>query len=188
MEKLSVIEKYGKSILDQNPDIINKRVIGTISEIWNEIPSDYSNMIIHTFLENILYKLNFINIDDYNYKIIEKINKSGYSMKWHIDDCQILKHSNKMAKFKNTLTNQFFISSRQSICYNDNGTIPLYSLIIYDSDYNIDFQGGSLEFVDGLKIYPKRGLYIFFDSREVHRVNKIKSGLRKSILVKFYKK
>ena len=65
---------------------------------------------------------------------------------------------------------------------------PIYTLIVYDSDYGVDFTGGTLEFIDGLIIKPKKGLYVFFNSNEVHRVNRILSGSRINYLVKFYLK
>lgn len=124
-----------------------------------------------------------INIDEYNYDIIKKENIKGYYMNWHLDNAKVMNHKKN---FIGKTYNQQPISDRHAIYYYLKK--PDFSLIIYNSTYNKDFTGGTLEFIDGLKIYPDKGLYILFDSREIHKVNKIKSGIRNSYLIKFYKK
>ena len=58
-----------------------------------------------------------------------------------------------------------------------------FSLQLSDPE---DYRGGELEFIDNLNkpfLAPKqRGTMIVFDSRVRHRVRKVKSGLRKSIV------
>ena len=75
------------------------------------------------------------------------------------------------------------ISDKKMLVYREQK--PTYTLMVYESSYGTDFDGGTLEFVDGTIIEPKRGMYILFDSREVHRLNEIISGERNSILIKF---
>ena len=82
--------------------------------------------------------------------------------------------------------NQIKISEKKSIHYPLRK--PIYSLIIYGSEYKKDFTGGIIEFSDGLKIKPEKNKCILFDSREAHCVHKIKSGIRQCILIKFYEK
>ena len=156
--------KYGIQFLIENPNIVNERKIGTISNYdIDEIK-----------------KLKLIDFQNYNYKIINKIHYQNYNMDWHLDDAQIIKHSNKV------YPDQIQIANKKYINYSNE--IPEYSMIIYDSEYNIDFKGGTFEFVDKTLIYPKKGLYLFFNSKEVHRVNNIIEGTRKNKLIKFYKK
>ena len=57
---------------------------------------------------------------------------------------------------------------------------------MYLSNYLLDFQGGQLEFIDGTIIKPIKGDIIIFDSREIHRVNPLKSGIRNCIVMKLY--
>jgi hypothetical protein len=102
-------------------------------------------------------------------------------MNWHIDNAMIIKNKkeNKSLtgyELSNKYTLQYFIKK------------PVLTLIVYESDYNIDFTGGILEFIDGETVKPYRGTYILFDSNEAHKVSKILSGVRNNYLVKFYKK
>ena len=158
--------KYGLSVLES---IKFTRKIGFIDD----------SLSIDENIKSILEK-NKINFT--SYKIIEKSNEKGFYMKWHLDDAQIINHKNKL-DFKKVLKSQHFISNKKSINYLHQK--PLYSLIIYFSEYNTDFTGGSFEFVDK-KIFPQKNMYLLFDSNEVHRVNIITSGVRKNILIKFY--
>ena len=164
---MSKLQKYGQNLLNDNEIIKNNRKIGIIN--------NYT-----TFNDDIIKNLNLINLYNYNYKIIEKENYEGFFMKWHVDDAQIIKHNKN-----NNFTDQIKITDKQYLHYNK--LKPSYSLIIYESDFGNDFVGGSFEFSDGTIIFPKKGMYIFFDSREVHRVNKITNGIRKNYLIKFYK-
>ena len=70
--------------------------------------------------------------------------------------------------------------------YSSSGMIPLYTCVLYFSDFGKDFTGGEFRFVDGTSIKPQCGLGIAFDSREVHMVTPVKSGNRKSMVVKLY--
>ena len=58
-----------------------------------------------------------------------------------------------------------------------------FSLQLSDPE---DYRGGELEFIDNSNkpfLAPKqRGTMVVFDSRVKHRVRKVKSGLRKSIV------
>ena len=120
-----------------------------------------------------------IDCTDYNIYFMKKENGVGFYMNWHIDDAQIVKR-------KNGLDGQIKISEKHYLHYNKNK--PKYTIIIYGSDYNIDFEGGLLEFADGTLIEPKKNYYILFDSDELHKVHKITKGIRKNILIKLYEK
>ena len=98
---------------------------------------------------------------------MKKENSVGFYMNWHIDDAQIVKR-------KIGLDGQIKISDKHYLHYNKNK--PKYTIIIYGSDYNIDFKGGLLEFADGSIIEPKKNYYILFNSDELHRVHKNTKG------------
>ena len=103
-------------------------------------------------------------------------------MGWHIDDYTLLKNiSENQQQLKNNLLK---ISQNENL-YTPTSA-PKYSVIYYHSNYDHDFKGGTLEFVDGTIIKPEKGLVIYFDSREVHRLNVIEEGIRKITLLKFY--
>ena len=155
--------KYGLSVLES---IKFTRKIGFIDE----------SLSIDENIKSILKK-NKINFT--SYKIIEKSNEKGFYMKWHLDDAQIINHNKD-----NNIKDQTFISNKKAINYKNNP--PEYSMIIYESEYEKDFNGGILEFCDGYKIYPKKNMYVFFDSRFVHMVHKISDGVRVNYLIKFY--
>ncbi len=121
-----------------------------------------------------LCKQQHLNKNSFSILVSEKTNVEGFHMKWHFDDVSVFRNSKKSDKDKFQLYNK--------------SLPPVLSCIVYLSDYNKDFTGGELEFADGTKITPKVGSYVLFDSREAHRVHKIKSGTRKSILFKFYTK
>lgn len=164
---MSKLQIYGQNLLNDNELIKNNRKIGIID--------NYTKLD-----EDIIKNLNLLNLNNFDYKIIKKENYEGFFMKWHVDDAQIIKHNKD-----NNYIDQIKINDKQFLHYNK--LKPSYSLIIYESDFGIDFKGGSFEFSDGTLIFPKKGMYVFFDSREVHRVNKITNGIRKNYLIKFYK-
>lgn len=124
-----------------------------------------------------------INVDDYDYQICEKHNETGFSMDWHLDDGVVVKHSKSRLP---THGHHIFIDSNKTIYYAKRK--PIYSVLVYDNTYGVDFTGGELEFCDGTIILPNRGMYVLFNSDELHRVNKIKSGTRNTWLIKFYPK
>lgn len=160
---MNEIMNYGKQLLDSSNNIIKTGFIENYSEF----------NIDQIKLQNI------INFDLYDYVICKKVNKTGFHMKWHIDDCAFIKHSKN-----NNVNNK--ISDRISIFYKNNP--PEFSLIIYESKYGFDFTGGEIEFINGKIIKPDYGLYILFNSKIMHRVRKINSGERCCYLIKFYKK
>ncbi len=137
------------------------------------------------FSIDIIKNLNIINFDKFSYDLVKKINTEGFSMKWHIDNAKLIRHKKNFVKEKN-IADQIVLNEKYALHYHLNR--PQYTLLLYESDYNKDFTGGSLEFIDNTIIYPQKGLYILFDSREIHKVNKILSGTRINYLIKFYPK
>jgi hypothetical protein len=137
---------------------------------------NYVNFDIELFAD-------IINLCDYDYEIIKKTNIEGFYMNWHLDNALVIKNKkNDLSKKYDSLN----ISERHTLHYYIKK--PIYTLIVYESDYGIDFTGGTLEFIDGIVVKPKKGTYVFFNSNEAHRVNKILSGSRINYLIKFYQK
>lgn len=117
--------------------------------------------------------------DQYRYEIVERSSEKGFAMKWHIDDKIVVKRPYNP-------DTDISISNTYQLCNRSTDT-PVYSSILYLSTYGEDFTGGAFEFVDQV-VYPKKHTILFFDSREVHRVQPLTSGIRKTILCKWYKK
>lgn len=166
---MALLEKYGKELIENNPEILKTRKKGIIS--------NYNGFTIDV-LKEILEEVNIINMSDYTYYIKHKEHTAGFEMKWHIDDAIIL-------KIPDENEHDIALTSTKKISYPDPVNKPMYTLIIYENTQDIDFTGGSLCFVNEV-INPMKGYYIFFDSSEPHKLEKIKSGIRHSILIKFY--
>ena len=164
---MSHLKNYGLKLIENNPNIVKSRIVGFLEKNFFDIKS--------------IINLNLVDLNIYEYNVIRKVHAKDYTMKWHLNDAQIISHK-KNAEIKD----QEFISSKKSIDYK--GNIPEYSMIVYESDYDVDFKGGILEFCDGFKVYPKKNMYVFFDSRLVHMVHKILEGVRVNYLIKFYRK
>ena len=154
----------------QTSNILTHRKIGMID--------DYESFDIGLFSD-------VINFDEFDYEIIHKTNHAGYYMKWHLDNAKLISH--KEAHMDKTVgPSHIQISPKHTIHYYLRR--PVFSLIVYESTYGKDFTGGTLEFIDHTIIKPMRGQYVFFNSNELHRVNRMLSGSRSSVLVKFYPK
>ncbi len=163
---------YAKTMFDEH-DLKKERIIGKIE--------NYQHFDIELFS-------GIIPFDKYDYEIIKKENVEGFYMNWHLDNALVVKNKRVGSNPSNgdIKSNGLAISERHTLHYFIKK--PVYTLIVYESEHDIDFTGGTLEFIDGLIIKPKKGLYVFFNSSEVHRVNRILSGSRINYLVKFYSK
>ena len=163
MSNTDVLLDYGTKLFTSQ-NLIEQRRIG----------SDFTIDVIN----------DLVDLSKYRYDMCEKTNdaESRYYMGWHFDNAKIIEHKKGFDTSKHL--NHTFMNDRYSIQYYLDR--PEYSLIVYDSDYGDDFEGGVLEFIDGTKIYPKKGMYVFFNSLELHRVSRINKGTRKHKLIKFY--
>ena len=150
---MSLLEKYGKKLIEEEPEILSYRKLGIIN--------NYSQFSFE-LLKKIINDINIINIEEYTYYIKHNNYSSNDEMKWSVYD-----NLNEL-NYNSYPINQ-----------------PKYTLIICESNYGIHFQGGKFHFVDKI-IEPKRGSYIFFDSREPYKLEKIKLGSVNTIVVKFY--
>lgn len=172
------IEEYGKKILQSDVNIKTERIFG---KFFPDDLFDYSKE--SDIIEQVKQFNLSIDISKYDYKICVKEQNQGYQMKWHFDDGQIIKHNDTIESNK---LKQIKISPKLYLYYPNQ--IPVYTIIIYFSDANKDFVGGELEFVDGYKLVPEKGSWVFFNSQWLHRVNRVISGKRNCVLIKFYKK
>jgi len=124
-----------------------------------------------------------IFFQDTKYEIVFRNHTASdnYSMKWHYDNKQLIKHK---------IPDMQKIHSLQIISMDDKYIYGLYcknpiqyTIIIYLDSYNIDFEGGEFHFHDEI-IYPERGLLLFFNSNELHKVTPLTGGKRRAIVVK----
>lgn len=157
-----------------NEEIRSMRTVTNLN-----LSGEFETEEIIEFAINKIFELKKINLHEYDKKIIMRDNKIGYYLNWHIDDCAIFKHKNSEGKVNNTKLNEKYSLFSLDI-------LPTYTMVIYLTSHGTDFTGGEFEFIDE-KIKPKKYDVVFFDSREVHRVYKLREGERKNILVKYYK-
>lgn len=156
----------------------------------NEVRFDYklnlteskicdNNIIIKEAIEKIPKE---VNIEKYKTKIYTRKSIDGFYMNWHFDDCAVFKHSQmkKNMVYKNSIV----LNEKYTLFFSD---LPVYTMIIYMNTYGKDFTGGEFNFIDK-QIKPEKYQVLFFDSRELHKVNKVTSGERETILIKFYNK
>jgi len=155
----------------------------------------------NTYLENLSYEeiinkleeliSNKININNYTKEWKFKENSKGFSMKWHCDDCFIRK--NKKNYLENMiLDDDYYIRNEKlddigQYTLTHTEKLPEYTVLIYFSDYNKDYKGAELHFVNKI-ITPNKYDVIIFDSREIHKVNIQTNGIRKNLIIKYYKR
>jgi len=150
--------EYGKKLLDENPNIVKNRILFTF-----DLESNLDNIFSIYGLEN------------YEKKIIDRNSESGFEMGWHQDDIAFHRNSKKHCE-------KYDKNEIKPHCKSEP---PKFTMILYYSTYGEDFDGGEFCFID-FKIKPKKGMGILFDSREIHKVNRVKNGKRISKIVKFY--
>ena len=111
-------------------------------------------------------------------------NEGNSGLKFHVDDCQIVRRTEPPVCNKELYTQ---LNDIDYLYFNNKfHKLPTMTFIFYLSTYGKDFYGGILRLVDGTEIIAKNGTGFMFDSREVHMVTPVKSGTRKSIVVKIY--
>ena len=183
--KMNCLQKYSLELLKNNPSILEKRKIINIEDLFENI-SDYDEIVKKTShlhkLKSDFKFLRFYSTEfcSKKYTYTENEKKKHY-IKWNIDSTHL-----KNIKKENIYgdINQLQISDEKIIYYPNKKSI--YTLIIYGSEYGVDFQGGKFEFSNGVKIKPQKNMCILFDSIEAHCVHKLKSGTCQFILIKFF--
>jgi predicted 2-oxoglutarate/Fe(II)-dependent dioxygenase YbiX len=165
---------YGQKLIKNNPYIPKNRKIFYISpELLNKI--SMTDTINSQIIQQIIKENNLPINDNMSCKIFFKYFSLNTEMLWHQDDASIFKHTNKHCEKYNLSKYNLFSNKVQ----------PIYTMVLFMSDYGEDFYGGEFCFVD-LEIKPIKGMSVFFDSREIHCVKKILKGSRQSCLIKFY--
>ena len=110
-------------------------------------------------------KLN-IDLDKMNCELVKRETGTSFRMKYHRDNYMVRNIEGKLV----------FIPF-------NNSKISKFSLIWYKNE---DFTGGSFQFINSKQIVPKKNMFIFFDSNQIHCVNEHLSGTRIIELYKFY--
>ena len=165
---------YGVNLLKNNPNIKNNRKIFNFNTTQIQTLPMIAN-INTPFIHQLITDNNLPITKNMTCQISYKHFSINMEMGWHQDDASVYKHSNKHCAKYNVQKYNIFTNSKQ----------PIYTMVLYMNNYGEDFYGGEFCFVD-VEIKPIKGLGIFFDSKEIHRVKKILKGTRQSCLIKFY--
>jgi hypothetical protein len=164
------------------------RIIENIShtDFYKQFDNLSDEKIADVFRENLKrFPIPNVFFQDTKYEIVFRNHTAAdnYSMNWHYDNKQLIKHK---------LSNLQKIHSLQIISIDDKYVYGLYcknpiqfTIIIYLDTYNIDFEGGEFHFHDEV-VYPERGMLLFFNSNELHRVTPLTGGKRRAIVVKIF--
>lgn len=130
---------------------------------------------------------NFCLLNDFDvvprHSSLHNVNNKNTDFNWHFDNRVPVVHpiENKeklhdielIGEFNNKLYGLWDMKRR-----------PNYSMVIYFNSHGVDFTGGELLFIDGI-FKPSYGDVVFFNSNEIHKVNRAK-GTRNALLLKFY--
>lgn len=126
--------------------------------------------------ENFRYDINHIDAGSIQYTRYEK----GQFYNWHQDAGLAVSHSFNPQSHDQEVRNLDHLNSETEL-------IRKLSVIVQLSDPET-YEGGNVQMMkedgSGIKYYVprKRGTVIVFDSRAMHRVLKVKSGVRKSLV------
>ena len=194
-EEISKMSKTENILLEYQKTIPKSlRIITNISHTIFFKELEYLDMkgelteesIIDMFHRNI-WRFPIPNIfsQDTKYEIVFRNHTENdkYSMNWHYDNKQLIKHK---------ISNLQKIHSLQIVEMDDKYIYGLYcknpihfTIIIYLDTYNIDFEGGEFYFHDQI-IYPEKGMMLIFDANELHKVALLTRGKRRAIVVKIF--
>lgn len=148
----------------------------------NNIIQDYVEHNIMNIVEDMKLPLkinNFCLLNGVN--VVARYGDNNYGMDWHYDNRAVIKHK----KGKNIKNIEEIGYSNDRVYYLwDYKRRPKYTMIIYFNDYGINYHGGELVFLDE-EIKPMYGDVVFFNSNELHKVNKT-YGIRNALVIKFY--
>ncbi len=165
------------------------RIITNISHtaFFKELNRELTEEVIADIFDKNIWRFPIPNIffKDTKYEIVFRnhTEKDNYFMNWHYDNKQLIKHK---------ISNLQKIHSLQIVTMDDKYIYGLYcknpihyTIIIYLDTYNIDFEGGEFHFHDQI-IYPERGMLLYFDANELHKVAPLTRGKRRAIVVKIF--
>ena len=176
----NILLEYQKTIPKSLRSITNISHTGFFKEL-EELSDD---KIANFFHENILkFPIPNIFSKDTKYEIVIRNHTESdkYSMNWHYDNKQLIKH--KISNLQKIHSLQI-VSMDDKYIYGLYCKIPIqFTIIIYLDTYNIDFKGGEFHFHDKI-VYPEKGTILIFNSNELHKVAPLTSGKRRAIVVK----
>ena len=179
--------EYSKNKFDELQLIHYRRLLNVSNQEWFKyVLNNLTNINkLDKYLKNNIKSIfpEYLNND---VEIVYRFHdNNNYNLKWHIDNCIFKKHPIKNIELLHDLE-IIGKDTKYVYCIWKYKKIPKYTMIIYLSNYMIDFQGGQLEFIDGMILKPKIGDILIFNSNEIHRVHTLKSGIRNCIVIKFY--
>lgn len=146
----------------------------------------YFNLNLEYDIDNIEDIINYTEklidkkLSEYKRKYIVREVGKDFNMKWHIDDC--IPFYNKNNINKDNLYNVTILTDNLYLYHKNK--LPIYTMIIYLSN-DSEYKGGEFCFIDK-QIKPKKYDVLFFNSKEIHKVNMITNGIRKNIIIKYY--
>jgi hypothetical protein len=194
-EEVSKMSKTENILLEYQKTIPKSlRIITNISHTAFFKELEYYDLNGELTLESIAYifqrnlwrfPIPNIFFKDTKYEIVFRNHTASdkYSMNWHYDNKQLIKHK---------LSNLQKIHSLQIVNIDDKYIYGLYcknpihfTIIIYLDTYNIDFEGGEFHFHDQI-VYPEKGMLLYFDANDLHKVAPLTGGKRRAIIVKIF--
>ena len=106
------------------------------------------------------------NPDINKVEIVTKKFVADDSLKFHIDDCQLVKLK---APPTYNVDQYVHLEDNKYLYFNNKyKVLPRFTAIFYSSTYGIDFDGGILTLADDTQIVPKSGTGVIIDSRGSH--------------------
>ena len=180
VEKFSKLEVEDSKIIspEQNDKIRNANNSWVNVDNW--IAGFLSYYINHINSKNFRYAIEGFDSDCLQYSEY----KEGQHYNWHCDDSL----SSRCNMTISTLSNEFegvsvpYVNEKIGIEYESSRKLS-FSLQLSNED---DYEGGELQFLsDESESYyapKKKGTLIIFDSRTRHRVKKVRSGVRRSLV------
>jgi len=184
----NILLEYQKTIPKSHRIITNIIYTSFFKELDNldKIGELNDNKIADLFQQNLeRFPIPNIIFQDTKYEIVFRNHTASdnYSMKWHYDNKQLIKH--KISDIQKIHSLQI-ISTDDKYFYGLYCKNPIrYTIIIYLDSYKIDFEGGEFYFHDEI-IYPEKGMLLFFNSNELHKVAPLTGGKRRAIVMKVF--
>jgi hypothetical protein len=184
----NILLEYQKTIPKSLRIIINISHTSFFKELeYYDLNGELTIESIMNIFERNIWRFPIPNIffKDTKYEIVFRNHTASdkYSMNWHYDNKQLIKHK---------LSNLQKIHSLQIVNMDDKYIYGLYcknpihfTIIIYLDTYNIDFEGGEFHFHDQI-VYPEKGMLLYFDANDLHKVAPLTVGKRRAIIVKIF--
>ena len=176
------LQQYGKNLLASQNIQLSRTIFDFDVQSLSQVDITNSPEKAVEFLAISVLNIPTTAIKDFNIVARTFMPETKADLKWHIDDCNVVKLSSPPT-YNCHLYNKIGVN-RYLFCVNKWQKPPTYTAVFYHSTQNFDFQGGELVFTDDAKISPQSGKGVIFDAREPHCVLPVKSGMRISTVVK----